>query len=58
MDNFHRRPEIRKRIKELDPDQLYIGATALHYGLTVVTDNIKHFELMTGVKVENWIQRH
>ena len=125
IEHFHRRPEIRKRIKELDPDQLYvsevtlaemtfgalnskdyerhikepqelresvtvlgigqvcdeyaeircalrkkkksldkeignfdilIGATVLHYGLTVVTDNIKHFEPMPGVKVENWIQ--
>ena len=31
--------------------------TALHYGLTVVTDNIKHFSLMPGVKCVNWIER-
>ena len=36
---------------------ILIGATALHYGLTVVTDNVKHFEPMPGVKVENWIKR-
>lgn len=34
------------------------GATALHYGLTVVTDNIKHFSLMPGVKCENWVERN
>ena len=27
------------------------------YDLTVVTDNVKHFEQMPGVKVENWIAR-
>lgn len=35
----------------------HIGATALHYGLTVVTENIKHFSLMPGVKYENWVER-
>lgn len=34
---------------------LLIGATARHYGLTVVTDNLKDFSPMPGVKVENWI---
>lgn len=34
---------------------LLIGATARHYGLTVVTDNLKDFDPMPGVKVENWI---
>ena len=43
--------------KEIGNFDILIGATALHYGLTVVTDNVKHFELMPGVKVENWIKR-
>ena len=34
---------------------LLIGATARHYDLTVVTDNLKDFDPMPGVKVENWI---
>ncbi len=33
---------------------LLIGATARHYGLTVITDNLKDFSPMTGVKIENW----
>ena len=37
---------------------VFIGATALHYDLTVVTDNFKHFSLMPGVKVENWLERN
>ena len=36
---------------------LLIGATARHYGLTVVTDNLKDFLPMPGVKIENWVER-
>ena len=36
---------------------ILIGATARHYGLTVVTDNLKHFSPMPDVVVENWVQR-
>ena len=43
--------------KEVGQFDMLIGATALHYGLTVVTDNIKHFSLMPGVKCENWVER-
>ena len=51
-----------KKIKK-DMDQkvgqfdMLIGATALHYGLTVVTDNVKDFSLMPGVKYVNWVER-
>ena len=37
---------------------LLIGATARHYGLTVVTDNMKDFSPMPGVKIENWVECH
>ena len=43
--------------KEIGNFDILIGATALHYDLTVVTDNVKHFEPMPGVKVVNWIER-
>jgi len=36
---------------------ILIGATARHYGLTVVTHNTKHFERMPGVDVVDWIKR-
>ena len=50
--------KIRKDLdREVGQFAMLIGATALHYGLTVVTDNIKHFSLMPGVKCENWIER-
>ena len=36
---------------------ILIGATARHYGLIAVTDNLKHFSPMPDVDVENWIIR-
>ena len=55
------RCSLRKTQKSLDKNignfDILIGATALHYGLTVVTDNVKHFELMPNVKVEDWVTR-
>ena len=36
---------------------ILIGATARHYGLIVVTDNLKHFGCMPGVQIENWVDR-
>ena len=36
---------------------ILIGATARHYDLIVVTDNLKHFTSMPGVQTENWVSR-
>ncbi|MEM8673909.1 MAG: PIN domain-containing protein [Cyanobacteria bacterium P01_G01_bin.67] len=33
---------------------LMIGAIALYYEHTVVTSNIKHFEKIVGLEIENW----
>ena len=43
-----------KRVDEFD---MIIAGHALCEGLTVVTDNIRHFENVPDIKVENWIQR-
>ena len=47
----------KKKAKEVGQFDMLIGATALHYGLTVVTDNVKDFSLMPGVKCVNWVER-
>ena len=47
----------KNKAKEVGQFDMLIGATALHYGLTVVTDNIKDFSLMPGVKCVNWVER-
>jgi tRNA(fMet)-specific endonuclease VapC len=40
-----------------DEFDLLIGASAIHYKLTLVTDNLKDFKHFSGIKVENWAKR-
>ena len=40
-----------------DEFDLLIGVTAIKNKLTLVTDNIKDFERLEGVKIENWFKR-
>lgn len=64
-DVFEEYGQIRCALKKIKKDivqkigqfDILIGATALHYGLTVVTDNVKDFSLMPGVKCVNWVER-
>lgn len=42
----------------LDDDfDLLIGCTALSKGMTMVTENLKDFKRLKGIKIENWIVR-
>lgn len=45
---------LRKKGKPVDEFDMIIAGHALCEGLTVVTDNLKHFENMPDVKVVNW----
>jgi tRNA(fMet)-specific endonuclease VapC len=40
-----------------DEFDLLIGASAIYYGLTLVTDNLKDFKRFNNIKIENWIAR-
>jgi tRNA(fMet)-specific endonuclease VapC len=48
---------LRKKGKPVDEFDMLIAAHAISEGLTVVTDNLKHFKNMPDVKVENWMER-
>lgn len=52
--------EIKHLLKEqgnmIDDFDIVIAGQAISEGLIVVTDNIKHFNRISGLKVENWIQ--
>ncbi|MEQ8554353.1 MAG: hypothetical protein RIC06_00675 [Cyclobacteriaceae bacterium] len=37
-----------------DEFDLLIGVSAIENKLTLVTDNVKDFELIEGIKIENW----
>lgn len=40
-----------------DEFDLLIGVTAIENKLTLVTDNIKDFERLNGIKIDNWLNR-
>jgi tRNA(fMet)-specific endonuclease VapC len=40
-----------------DEFDLLIGVTAVHGEMTLVTDNVKDFENIEGIKIENWFTR-
>jgi tRNA(fMet)-specific endonuclease VapC len=40
-----------------DQFDLLIGVTAIENKLTLVTDNVKDFEILDGIKIENWFIR-
>ncbi len=40
------------RIGDMD---MFIAATALEENLILVTGNVKHFERVPGLKIENWM---
>ena len=49
---------LRKMGKPMhDEFDLLIGVTAIENKLTLVTDNVKDFERLDGVKIENWFKR-
>lgn len=48
---------LRKSGRMLDDFDLLIGATAIANGLILVTENEKHLERMSKIKIENWIIR-
>ncbi len=48
------RAELERAGRPCGPYDMMIGAHARSAGLTVVTNNLREFERMPGVHVENW----
>ncbi len=49
------RIELRRRGTPVSPPDLMIASTAVAHGLIVVTDNTRHFEVIPGLRLENWL---
>ena len=49
--------KLRKQGLLIDDFDMLIGATALKYDMTLVTENIKHLSHINGLHLENWISR-
>jgi tRNA(fMet)-specific endonuclease VapC len=51
--------KVKKALKEkkclIGPFDLLIGAHAKSLRMTLVTNNTKEFERITGLKIENWV---
>ena len=43
-----------KMISDFD---LFIGCTSIENDLIMVTENVKEFERIKGIKIENWVKR-
>jgi predicted nucleic acid-binding protein len=39
----------------IDDADMFIAACAKVHGLTLVTNNVKHFKRIKGLKLENWV---
>ena len=50
------RAELEHRGTPLADADLRIGAIALARGLTVVTGNVRHFQRIPNLVVENWLE--
>ncbi len=47
--------DLEKKGTRLDDMDLMIASTALAFGLVLITNNMAHFERVSGLKVDNWI---
>ena len=47
---------LRRRGEPVEETDLFIGATALVHGFSVSTRNVRHFERVPGLMVENWFE--
>jgi tRNA(fMet)-specific endonuclease VapC len=48
------RASLEKKGKLIGPNDMLIAAHALSLGLVLVTDNVREFRRVKGLKVENW----
>ena len=51
----HIRVALEKAGRPVGPNDLLIGAHARSLGLTLVTNNVREFERIAGLKIENWV---
>ena len=50
------RADLERIGKRLDDPDLRIASIALSRDLTLVTGNVRHFERVPGLRIENWLE--
>ena len=53
----HQKAILKKEGKLIDDMDLFIGATAISNNMILVTDNEKHLNRLSKIRIENWIIR-
>ena len=48
---------LKKKGEMIDEFDMLIAGQAQSEGLTVVTDNVKHFNRIEGLKIANWLKK-
>ena len=48
---------LRSQGKMISDFDLLIGCTAVEKGLVMVTENVREFERISGITIENWVRR-
>lgn len=49
------RGEMKRLGRTVNPIDLLIASTALAHDLTLVTHNVKHFQCVPGLRIEDWL---
>ena len=52
-----KKAELCAKGQLIDDFDILIGVTAIHNELVMVTENVKHLNHLSGIKIENWIVR-
>ena len=47
---------LERRGLPISGNDMLIAAHAIHANLTLVSDNVKEFERVPGLKLENWLR--
>jgi tRNA(fMet)-specific endonuclease VapC len=47
---------LKKKRELIDDLDLFIGTTAIVNNMVLVTDNEKHLNRLTNIKLENWVK--
>ena len=48
---------LRRSGLMIDEFDLLIGASAVHGGCVMVTENVEHFRRIPNIEIENWVER-
>jgi len=49
--------QLKRQGKLIDDLDIFIGATAIANDMILVTDNEKHFNRLSNIKIENWVKK-